>query len=188
MQWNTHSHLQGKHSFLSASKYAWRRYSDDKLIETFEKSMSAALGSRLHAFAAEAISLGLKMPNTSKTINAYVNHAIGYKMQPEQMLFYSRNAFGTADAILFDVKKKLLRIHDLKNGDSKASFDQLEIYAAFFCLEYGIKPSSIDIVLRIYQSDEVHEHIPETHELIELMDKIVYFDEMIERMREEAAL
>lgn len=187
MQWNTHSHLHGKHAFLSASKYSWLRYTDDKLIETLDKSISAAQGTRLHNLAAELISLGQKLPagrSSSKTLNAYVNDAIGYKMTPEQVLFYSDNVFGTADAISF--KDKTLRIFDLKNGVSPANMDQLTIYAALFCLEYGIKPGEITFDLRIYQNDEVLVDAPETVTIIKIMDKIVHFDKIIRKKKEEA--
>lgn len=60
----------------------------------------------------------------------YVNDAIGFKMTPEQPLFYSENCFGTADAISY--RNKLLRIHDLKTGLIPAHMEQLMIYAALF--------------------------------------------------------
>lgn len=183
MQWNQHYKLQGKHAFLSASKYAWLRYSDEKLDETFTKAIMAARGTRLHAFAAEAISLGEKLPRTSKTLNMYVNDAIGFKMTPEQVLYYSDNAFGTADTVSF--KKDLLRIHDLKTGESPANMDQLKIYSAFFCLEYGFKPGSIGMELRIYQNDAVLVETPDTFDIIQIMDKIVAFDKRIEMMKLE---
>lgn len=78
-------------------------------------------------------SIGQKLPRLNKTLNAYVNDAIGYKMIPEQILFYSDNCFGTADAIVF--RNGLLRIHDLKTGVIPAHMEQLEVYAALFCLE-----------------------------------------------------
>lgn len=184
MLWNQHFRLHGKHAFLSASKYAWIRYSDEKLEEVFAKSMSAQKGTELHAFASEAIRLGIKLPRSSKTLNMYVNDAIGFKMNPEQVLYFSDNAFGTADAISF--RKNLLRIHDLKNGVTPANMDQLMIYASFFCLEYGFKPGEIDISLRVYQNDAVLEHFPETSEIIHIMDKIVAFDKRIDAMRLEA--
>ena len=36
-----------------------------------------------------------------KALNMFVNDAIGFKMTSEQVLYYSDNSFGTADAILF---------------------------------------------------------------------------------------
>ena len=76
-------------------------------------------------------------------------------MTPEQVLFYSVNAFGTADAIAFDERSKLLRIHDLKTGVTPASMAQLHVYAALFCLEYDKPPFEIKYDLRIYQNDEI---------------------------------
>lgn len=184
MQWNLHSRIQGRHAFLSASKYAWLRYSDEKLEEVFSKSMSAAKGTELHAFASEAIRLGIKLPRSSKTLNMYVNDAIGFKMTPEQVLYYSDNAFGTADAISF--RKNLLRIHDLKNGISPSSMDQLMVYTALFCHEYMFKPGEIEVELRIYQNDEVVSFVPETSDIIQVMDKMVAFDKKIEQMKQEA--
>lgn len=80
-------------------------------------------------------------------------------MTPEQPLYFSDNCFGTADAISF--RKNELRIHDLKTGSTPANLKQLEIYAALFCLEYNKDPTSIKIVLRIYQNNEIFEEEPE---------------------------
>lgn len=191
MQWNDHFRLQGKHAFLSASKYSWLRYSEDKLVETFAKSMAAAKGTELHAFASNAIRLGIKLPRGNKTLNRYVNDAIGFQMIPEQVLYFSDNAFGTADAVLFKQtprgeKPYILRIHDLKTGVTPSNMDQLLIYTAFFCLEYRFKPSELDIELRIYQNDEVISYIPDPVEIINIMDKVVAFDKRIEMMKLEA--
>ena len=102
-------------------------------------------------------------------------------MQTEQVLYYSENCFGTADAISF--RKNLLRIHDLKTGESPASIKQLIVYTALFCLEYGISPGAIEIELRLYQSDEVLVHIPDPDEVKFVMDKIIHFDKMIEEIK-----
>jgi hypothetical protein len=114
----------------------------------------------------------------------YVNDAIGYRMTAEQMLFYSVNCFGTADAISF--RNKVLRIHDLKTGTTPTSMKQLEVYAAMFCLEYGYKPYEIDIELRIYQNDDIMEEVPEADDIVHIMDKIVTFDKQIEILKAEA--
>lgn len=185
MNFNTHSDLVGKHAFLSASKYAWIRYDDEKLDQVFRTSMDAQRGTELHAFAAEAIRLGIKLPKTKQTLNMYVNDALGYRMTPELVLFYSYNVFGTADTISF--RRNLLRIHDLKNGVSKVSVNQLEIYAALFCLEYGYKPHQIDIELRIYQNDYVQVYEPDRDDIVHIMDKIVTFDKRIDALRLEMA-
>lgn len=136
MNFNKHSNLEGRHAFLGASKYHWIRYSDDKIAESYSKFLAIQRGTELHEFAAQCIRLSQKLPRSKKTLNSYVNDAIGFRMIPEQILYYSDNCFGTADAIIF--KNNFLRIHDLKTGVIPAHMEQLRIYAALFCLEYGI--------------------------------------------------
>lgn len=183
MNWNEHSAFAGEHAFLSASKYHWVNYDDEKLLATFRTAQAAAKGTELHAFAAKAISLGIKLPRNDKTINAYVNDAIGFKMTPEQPLVYSVNCFGTADAIAY--RKGLLRIHDLKTGTGRVSMKQLYIYASLFCLEYKVKPAEIDTELRIYQNDAVAIEQPDPDDVTHLMDLIVHFDRLIENAKGE---
>ena len=130
MNFTKHSNLVGQHAFLGASKYHWLNYSDDKLASVFYKALAAQRGVELHAFAAQCIKLGQKLPASHQTLNLYVNDAIGYKMRPEQVLYYSDNCFGTADCISF--RKDFLRIHDLKTGETLANMGQLCIYTALF--------------------------------------------------------
>lgn len=184
MNWNDHSkHIpEGSHAFLGASKYSWLNYSEDKLKETYKNLMAKERGTRLHAFAKECIELNQKLPKSNKTLNMYVNDAIGFKMQPEQILYYSDNCFGTADAISF--KKQFLRIHDLKTGVTPASLHQLEIYASLFCLEYEIKPNDIEIELRIYQNDDILVGNPTKEDILPIMNKIIIFDRIIEEIKE----
>ena len=73
MIFNQHSDLIGKHAFLSASKYHWINYDEEKIVEAYDKAMTAARGTRLHALAHDLISLGVKLPNTQQTLNMYVN-------------------------------------------------------------------------------------------------------------------
>lgn len=183
MNFNDHSKYEGAHAFLSASNHAWVNYDEEKLIRVYSNKMAAIKGTELHDFACKAIKLGIKLPNNGQTISMYINDAIGYKMTPEQVLFYSPNAFGTADAISF--KKKKLRIHDLKTGVSEVSMVQLEIYAALFCLEYDVKPNEIQTELRIYQSGNVIVEDPEPDDIYHLMDKIITFDKCINELRSE---
>lgn len=188
MNFNSHFHLAGRHAFLSASKYHWIRYDEERLAESFHTALLAQKGTELHEIAAGLIKNGIKLRG-STTMAQYVNDAIGYRMTPEQVLFYSDNCFGTADAISF--KRDLLRIHDLKTGVSKASLDQLKIYAAMFCLEYGTPPGSIGIELRIYQNDEFvminHDTEPDlVPEVAHIMSKIQAYDTIIENMKMEA--
>jgi len=140
-------------------------------------------GTELHEFAAQCIRLGQKLPKSRKTLNMYVNDAIGFRMTPEQPLYYSENCFGTADAISF--RNKMLRIHDFKSGVVPAHMEQLEIYAALFCLEYKVNPADIDIELRIYQSDQILYHNPTAEDIVPIMDKIITFDRLINKIKSE---
>lgn len=198
MNFNKHYALKDKHSFLSASKYHWINYDPDKLVQSWNTFEAAALGTELHELAAKLIKLGVKLQKVKKTLNLYVNDAIGYKMEPEQVLYYSDNAFGTADAIAFrkDPKtgRNFLRIHDLKTGTIPAHMEQLMIYASYFCLEYGYKPRDIDIELRIYQNDQVliHNAFDEFKEgitgydMIEaIIKKIIAYDKIIDELKSE---
>lgn len=183
MNFNNHSMLEGQHAFLGASKYHWINYDESKVAESYAKFLATQKGTVLHEFAAQCIRLGQKLPKSQKTLNMYVNDAIGFKMVPEQVLFYSENCFGTADAIAF--RNDLLRIHDLKTGVIKAHMEQLMIYAALFCLEYKVKPADIDIELRLYQGNEIEIHEPGVDEIVPIMDKIVTFDKVIKKIKEQ---
>jgi hypothetical protein len=184
MLFNTHSNLVGQHAFLSASQYHWINYTEEKLDARFLTAMAARRGTELHEFASEAIRLGIKLPATKKTLNMYVNDAIGFRMAAEQVLYYSDNCFGTADAI--GIRKNKLRIFDLKTGDAQTSEHQLEVYGALFCLEYNYKPFELEFDLRIYQSDEVREYEGDPDAIMHIMEKIKQFDKRITAMRLEA--
>ena len=183
MNFAKHSNLEGAHAFLGASKYHWINYDEEKLIFTYKKHLATLKGTELHEFAAMCISLGQKLPKSKKTLNMYVNDAIGFKMQPEQVLYYSDNCFGTADAISF--RNGLLRIHDLKTGATPARMEQLLVYAALFCLEYKVKPGEIEFELRIYQSDDIMICNPTVEDIAPIMDKIISFDKVINRIKLE---
>lgn len=186
MHFNDHSRLTGTHAFLSASKHAWVNYDADRLREVYGTSQAAARGTRLHELAAEHIRLRIRMPKNQVTLNRYINDAIGYRMTPEQILRYSDNAFGTADAISFDEKRSFLRIHDLKTGVTPASMTQLHIYVVLFCLEYGYRPGDIHAETRIYQNNDVFVDEPETDTLTHILDRLVQFDKIIEDLKQEA--
>lgn len=182
MIFNSHSELSGKHAFLSPSNYHWLNYDDQKLEARFNTVMAARRGSDLHALAHEAIRLGVKLSRSNQALSTYVNDAIGYKMTCEQGLYFSDNCFGTADTISF--RRNKLRIHDLKTGIIATSEKQLEIYAALFCLEYGVDPFDIEIELRIYQRDEVKIFECNPENITSIMQKIVEFDQQIRAIKE----
>lgn len=183
MNFNKHSDLIGFHAFLGASKYHWINYDEEKIGTSYLKFLAVQRGTELHAFADNAIRLGIKLPNTKQTLNMYVNDAIGFKMTTEQPLYYSDNCFGTTDAISF--RNNFLRIHDLKTGESPTSMNQLQIYVAIFCLEYDINPNSIEIELRIYQNDEFECLDPIREDILYIMQKIVAFDKRIDTIKLE---
>ena len=183
MIFNKHSALEGQHAFLGASKYHWINYDESKVAESYSKFLATQKGTELHDFAARCITLGQKLPKSQKTLNMYVNDAIGFKMTPEQILYYSDNCFGTADAILF--RNNFLRIHDLKTGKIPAHMEQLEIYAALFCLEYKIKPADIEMELRIYQNNQILYENPTAETIVPIMDKIITFDKVINKIKEQ---
>lgn len=185
MIFKSHKELEGKHAILSASKYHWIRYDADKMADAFRSYYAAEEGTMLHEYAADSIRLKQKLAKRKKTLNMYVNDAIDLGMKAEQVLYYSRNCFGTADAISFE--NGTLRIHDYKSGLVPAHEEQLYIYAALFCLEYCVNPEEIQIELRIYQNDLIAFFYPDPIDIRNIMNKIVDFDKLIEDIRLEEA-
>lgn len=184
MFFNRHTNLEGLHAPFGASKSSWLRYSDEKIIEVYNNLQAAEMGTKLHEWAKQTIDLGIKQSRSKKTIYSYVNDAIGFNMSTEVILFYSERFFGTADAISF--RNNFLRIHDLKTGKRPVHMEQLEIYAALFCLEYKVKPGDIRMELRIYQNDEILVHEPTAEDILPIMDKIVHVDKMLEKIERGA--
>ena len=191
MEFIQHKPLQGLHAPFSASQSHWLRYDDEKVMDVYLNKKAAAMGSRLHEWAKETIDLGLKQDTRKKTtLNMYINDAIGFKMSTEVVLFYSERFFGTADAICFrnEKGKNVLRIHDLKTGKTgkiEDHIEQLEVYAALFCLEYKVKPGEIDMELRVYKNDEVMRHNPTAEDILPIMDKIIHLDKLLQKIDEE---
>ena len=207
MIFEKHSELIGKHAFLAPSQSYWLNYSEDKLRQKYVSSYGPSTGTSLHELAEILILNNLKLKkNDELTVLAhllkdgiprnvidmdriynnfrnYVNDAIGYKMNPEQILYYSNYCFGTADAISF--RNNFLRVHDYKSGVHPADMNQLMVYVALFCLEYHVKPGEIDIELRIYQNDEIIHHEPEADKILPIMDCIIRESKYLERLYEE---
>lgn len=207
MNFNKHSEYEGKHALLSASKYSWLNYDDDKIMGAYISSFATTIGTLVHAYAKDKILYRQPMEDNRSEKNAlllhllkndipfqvipldnlfynlipYVNDAIGYKMTPEQVLYYSDFSFGTADAISFS--RNVLRIHDLKTGMTPASMDQLMIYAAWFFLEYKkeVNFQRSRTELRIYQNQEVVVHTPTNSEIAAVMEKVIHGATLIER-------
>lgn len=189
MQWNSHSALEGAHAFLGGSNYHWLNYDKDKLHTVWISNKAKQEGTELHALAKECIDHRVFLKGNRSTLAMYVNDGIRYQMKTEQPLVYSINCFGTADTIKYDEKEHFLRIHDLKTGTIPAHMEQLEIYAALFCLEYGqrlgYRPVDDSIELRIYQNDDVRIAHPGAEDIVPIMDKIKSFDEFITKWQGE---
>lgn len=183
MKFTKHFDLIGKHAVLGASQYHWINYDPEKIANSYRAYLAKLRGTELHAFAADCIRLGQRLPRSRKTLNWYVNDAIGYGLTPEQPLYYSENCFGTADSIGF--RNDILRIQDLKTGAIKAHFEQLYIYAALFCLEYRVDPRKIQIILAIYQNDEKYEKEADPDDVRSIMNKIVESDKILSKIKSE---
>lgn len=183
MIWNEHSNLKGCHAFLSPSQYRWLNYTPEKLKTVYLNLQAKERGTKIHELASQLIEYGISLPKSRKTLNMFVNDAIGYGMKSEYVLYYSANCFGTADAITYSDRKKRLRIHDLKTGMIPAKMDQLIVYSALFCMEYDHKPENIEIVNRIYQFDEVVEEHPDPEQVQLAIDQIILLDRVLNEIR-----
>jgi hypothetical protein len=190
--YNDHAQLEGSHAFLSPSNYHWLRYDKEKLVKRLATAKAAARGTSLHKLAAHAITEGVQLMPNGSTISMYVNDAIKYGMEPERTLFFSLDCYGTADAIgfeMYDVPDGnvlgYLRIFDLKTGVIVCSVEQLYIYAAVFCLEYGYKPYEIEGELRIYQNDAIDCYEIDRVVLTEIMSTIMAHQRVIDEYRME---
>lgn len=182
MNFNNHYNVKG-HAFLSPSSYHWVNYDDDHLRQKYNNALAAQKGTELHALAESMIKNRIKAANHKRALNMFVNDAIGFGMEPEVILYYSDHCYGTADAIKYEEATKdkpaFLRIHDLKTGVTPVKMTQLEVYAAIFCLEYNVKPHLIEMELRIYQGNNYVVHIPEHEAILDIMQKIVHFDKVL---------
>lgn len=207
MIFEPHFNLQGEHASLSPSQPHWLRYDEDQLYQKYVSQYAQSMGTSLHELAETLIKNNLKLKKGDKltvlshllndgiprnvidmeriysNFMNYVNDAIGFKLTPEQILYYSDYCFGTADAISF--RNNFLRIHDYKSGTTPAKMEQLLVYAALFCLEYKVKPGEIETELRIYQNDEVIFHNPTAEEILPVMDSIIQHSKTLERINQE---
>lgn len=183
MEWKKHFNLEGKHAILSPSQPAWLKYDDERLLQYALNVQAKDRGTRLHEWAAETIKLGIKQAvprGKVKTVESHINDAIAYRMSPEVLLYYSDYIFGTADAICFRNNK--LRIHDLKTGSGRVHPEQLVVYAALFCLEYKEDPERLsEIILQIYQNDEITVIDVTDEDVRETMTAIVHLDDVLRK-------
>jgi hypothetical protein len=180
-----HLDLRGEHAFLSPSYYHWINYDPDRLTSRWYTWQRTKLGTVQHAFAAEQIELRIRQPEDESLLSLYINECIDFNMHTEVPLYYSENCFGTADAISFE--RNILRISDLKTGDTATSEHQLEVYAALFSLEYDVDPYDMEIELRIYQYNDVRTYDADPADIMAICKKIIIFDHRINQLKREEA-
>ena len=171
------------HAIFSPSQPSWLNYTEEQTIERYRKAQATEMGTRLHEWAAETISLNIRQSRTRKTLNMFINDAIGFHMIPEDdrthatRFVYSEFFFGTCDAYCYN--HGILRIHDLKTGKGPVHPEQLEIYAALFYLQEKLDPYKNQTILRIYQNDDVVEWEPDPERIKGIMDLIVDRDKIL---------
>lgn len=179
-----------EHAPFAPSQYYWLNYDIEKLLSVYANKSAAKKGTKMHKFAAKCIKKRERLWKCKRTLNQFVNDAIGFGMDSEIRLYYSEHFYGKADAIFYDQNEKVLRIHDLKTGAIPAGMTQLEVYAALFFLQYADKlkmpPEETMIELRIYQNSEVIIENPEPESIRKIMDIIVEFDQVLKQADELA--
>ena len=202
------------HALFSPSQPAWMNdQTAEDAVSRYYKSLAVTIGTLVHEEAHDCIITNTRYTKkeakkalikklllnyiprnafdeeylASNFVN-YVNDAIGFMMRSEQRLFYSKWCAGTADAIIFEESKKILRIHDLKTGIIPGKMAQLEGYAALFFLEYGkllgVTPGDCQIILRIYQDGEVTEEFPTAENILPIMDSIIWHTQLMQSIEE----
>lgn len=208
MMWNDHHLLEGKHAFMGGSNYHWLNWTDDNFEDRYYSHFATDMGTALHQLASDCIKSRTKLNKGDRHIidltlykvgipasafdteaillnlMPFINDAIGYHLDSEILLYYSPYCFGTADAIGFDERNRILRIHDYKSGSTVAHMEQLMIYAALFCLEYHKHPKDFEIVLRIYQNMDILELIPQPAQIETIMNLIIERSSRIDKFRE----
>lgn len=209
MIWNNHKDLEGKHALMGGSNYHWFSYDDITFEARYYSQFSQTIGTAIHQLAHDCIVSRTKLnkhdihliemtlykayvPKDAydpwlilENLIPFVNDAIGFHMSSEILLYCNQFCFGTADAIGYYEREKILRIHDFKSGVTPSSIKQLYAYAAFFCIEYKINPKSLNLIeLRIYQNLEVLIDNPSGDTIQEYIDKIKNRTELIKMFLE----
>ena len=199
---NSHPEIKdGSHAIFAPSKKLLSRkdFTTEQLEQRIQSDWAAFIGTEIHKVAARMIEEKQSVTKAGvralifdqlyqahvprqlinpdsylDTVVPYIKDAIGFDLVPEQILCYHpKLAFGTADAIRYNPVTHELRIHDLKTGKMPASLDQLIEYAAYFFLEYHIKPGDVNTTLCIYQNGEVLTGLPKASDIVPIIDRAV---------------
>lgn len=215
MIWLDHSRdpHRGEHALFSPSQMSWvNDQSDNDILDRYNRGLAKDIGTIVHSIAKKCIQSNTKFSRSAAKslitmelvsngiprsafdaeslatnfVN-YVVDAIGFSMIPEKELYFSEWCYGTADAIMVDTTRKILRIHDLKTGMIPAKFLQLEIYTALFFLDMGafsFTPEEYNVELRIYQGGEIAEEYPTAEVIVPIMDSIKWHSEVMNKLKE----
>ena len=143
MNYETYSNLVGKHAMFSPSSTNLLDKDNQYIVGFWARKFIPEIGTALHDIARAHIKNSIKLTKYTKSevllalidtykiplpvikraidfddkyknLMIYVNDAIKYRMIPEQILYFSKLIFGTADAIsaLDDIERTgVLRIH-----------------------------------------------------------------------------
>lgn len=196
---NPHLDIVGKHAIFGASNWRWINYENDEdFAQAMVSKWATDIGTGAHEFAARHIRRGIKLdssrlaknelllylledckipeyaidiPRLFDNVRNYVNDCVGFHMTPEVPIKYADAVFGTADAVQYD--DKVLRIFDLKTGMLAGHMEQLMVYAAFYCLDYRVKPFDISMELRIYQNNEIALLNPDPNDIQRIIDQAI---------------
>lgn len=204
---NQHPEMEGLHSFRAPSNPSWRNYDDEKLIDRYINSKAQQIGTILHAYAQWRIGTHRKMRKIDISaveddlcrneinlnlvdldriypcLSEYINDCIKLGMSTEVGLGDVKTIFGHADAISFE--KNLLRVSDLKTGETMPHMEQLYTYNALFCIEYKVKPESIKFIDSIYHIDGAIIDEPDPSIIREFMDIIEHQNRVIADFEKE---
>ena len=74
MNFNKHSEIRGQHALFSPSQSSWLRYDEDKIRDRIRNQYRTALGTELHEYVAQQITLGHKIKNIRSVIEGIENY------------------------------------------------------------------------------------------------------------------
>lgn len=74
MNFNKHLELKGSHALFSPSQSAWLRYDDDKIRDRIRNQYRTQLGTELHEYVAQQITLNHKVTNLRSVVSGIENY------------------------------------------------------------------------------------------------------------------
>lgn len=87
MNFAKHSELKGTHALFSPSQSSWLRYDDDKIRDRIRNQYRTALGTELHEYVAQQITLNHKITNLRAVVTGIENYIFTkYRISEESKL------------------------------------------------------------------------------------------------------